>query len=56
MMKKVYDGLDVIKIPMSRAEIITASSCEAMIQLRMENGVCVSPEEQQQIEYINDKG
>lgn len=55
-MKKRYDGLEAIKIPFSGINTkLTASTCEAMIQLKMENGVCVSPGWQQQIEYVGDQ-
>ena len=55
-MKKHYDGLEAVKIPLARMNTIFGSQCEAMIQLRMENGICVSPDYQQQIEYVGDEG
>lgn len=57
-MKKLYDGLDVFKVTLNDADIITSSTkkCDAMIQLRMEGGICVSPEYQQQVEYVGDQG
>ena len=55
-MKREYDGLKAFKISVNNVDIIKTSGCEAMIQLKMENGVCVSPSEQQQIEYTGDQG
>ena len=57
-MKKLYDGLDVFKVTLNDVDIITSSTqkCDAMIQLRMEGGICVSPEYQQQVEYVGDQG
>jgi len=54
-MKKHYDGLESHKICIEDS-IITTSNCQAMIQLKMENGICVSPDYQQQIEYVGDQG
>ena len=55
-MRKKYDGLEVVKICFSANDIIATSVCVAMIQLKMENGICVSPEYQQQVEYVGDQG
>lgn len=57
-MKKQYDGLDVFKISINKGDsIITGSNdCMAMIQLKLEGGICISPEWQQQIEYVGDQG
>ena len=56
-MKKNYDGLEAVKVPVDNgSSIITTSNCLAMIQLKMENGVCNSPEWQQQVEYVGDQG
>ena len=56
-MKRQYDGLTAMKIDFTNTDIATVSNgCSAMIQLRMENGICVSPDYQQQIEYVGDKG
>lgn len=56
-MKKTYNGLEAYKIPVDNGDVIvTSPTCYAMIQLRLENGVCVSPEYQQQIEYVDDQG
>lgn len=56
-MKRQYNGLEAVKIQLVNNDVIVASTnCVAMIQLRMENGVCVSPEYQQQIEYVGDQG
>lgn len=54
-MKRQYDGLKAMKISFTNTDIAT-SNCVAMIQLEMENGICVSPEWQQQIAYVGDKG
>ena len=48
-MKRQYNGLEAMKIQLTNSDVIAASNCVAMIQLRMENGVCQSPEYQQQI-------
>ena len=55
-MKRQYDGLKAMKISFTNTDIATSGSCVAMIQLKMENGICVSPEWQQQLEYVGDKG
>ena len=56
-MGKKYDGLVAYKIEVNGSDIITASpNCQAMIQLKMVDGVCVSPYDQQQIEYVGDQG
>lgn len=56
-MKKNYDGLYAHKISVNNGSFIyTSGNCQAMIQLRLENGVCVSPELQQQVEYVGDTG
>lgn len=55
-MKKYYDGLDVFKICLDTNVTTGSGSCQAMIQLRMENGICVSPDYQQQIEYVGNNG
>lgn len=54
-MKREYDGLKAMKISFTSTDIAT-SNCVAMIQLKMENGVCVSPPSMQQIEYVGDQG
>ena len=53
-MRKYYDGLDVFKISIN-TKTPTKSTCVAMIQLKLENGICISPDYQQQIEWIGDK-
>ena len=56
-MKKQYNGLEAMMIPIANANIITSSSgCLAMIQLELQNGICISPEWQQQIAHIGDQG
>ena len=57
-MKREYDGLKAFKISVNNEDIITASTdnCSSMVQLRMENGICVSPPEQQQVEYTSPHG
>ena len=55
-MKRQYDGLEAVKIPLTSADIATSGNCMAMITLKMEDGVCVSPEYMQQIEYVGDQG
>ena len=56
-MKRRYDGLEALKMNFTGADIVTTSSgCVAMIQLKMENGICISPEWQQQTEYVGDQG
>ncbi len=56
-MKKQYDGLEAIIIPINHSDIIrTSGNCLAMIQLQMVDGVCASPDWQQQIEYVGDQG
>lgn len=54
-MKKHYDGLEVIKVSVESSDAIAASNCVAMIQLQLENGVCISPEWAQQITYVGDQ-
>ena len=55
-MKREYDGLKAFKISVNNVDIIITSGCQAMIQLKMENGICVSPDYQQSVEYVGDKG
>lgn len=55
-MKRQYNGLEAMKINLANTDVVTASTCQAMITLRLENGVCVSPEWQQQIEYVGEEG
>ena len=58
-MRKHYDGLEVTKIPLNAicaSAIDSSNNCQAMIQLKLENGICISPEWQQQIEYVGDQG
>ena len=55
-MRNHYDGLEIIRIPLVRTELVAASSCQAMVQLKMENGVCVSDPSVQQIEYVGENG
>ena len=56
-MKKRYDGLEAYKICIDNGSFIyTSGNCKRMIQLQMVDGVCKSPEWQQQIEYVGDKG
>lgn len=56
-MKKNYDGLEIFKISFDpRLTKNEKSDCVAMIQMKMENGICISPEYQQQIYYVGDKG
>ena len=56
-MKKKYDGLEIYKIPVKNGDFIaTSGNCVAMIQLKMENGICITPEWGQQITYVGDKG
>ena len=56
-MKKNYDGLYAHKISVNNGSFIyTSGNCQAMIQLKLEDGICVSPEYQQQVEYVGDQG
>ena len=58
-MKREYDGLKAFKISVNNEDIITTSTtsnCVAMIQLKMEGGICVSDPSVQQVEYVGDKG
>lgn len=57
-MKHQYNGLEAMKIQMANNNVIAMSNeeCVAMIQLLMVDGQCVSPEYQQQIEYVGDQG
>lgn len=55
-MKKHYEGLEAYKISINNGSFLATSGCVAMVQLKLENGVCVSPEFQQQIEYVGDQG
>lgn len=56
-MKKNYDGLEVFKISFDpRLTTKENSNCVAMIQLKLENGICISPEEQQQVTYTGNTG
>lgn len=55
-MKKRYAGLKAEVVSFKRDDVIlTSGKCVAMIQLTLENGVCTSPEWQQQIEYVGDQ-
>jgi hypothetical protein len=54
-MRKQYNGLKAVMIPIENS-IITSGPCVAMIQLEMQNGICISDELWQQIEYVGDKG
>ena len=56
-MREQYEGLDVFVISLDTNSVIKGSgNCQAMIQLKLENGICISPEWQHQIEYVGDKG
>ena len=57
-MKRQYNGLEAMKIKLANTNVIAMSNenCVAMIQLKMEGGICVSPDYQQQIEYVGDQG
>ncbi len=55
-MKRQYNGLEAMKIQLTNDNVITTSTCPGMIQLQIENNVCVSPEWMQQIEYVGDQG
>ena len=57
-MKKQYNGLEAMKIKLANTNVIAMSNgnCSAMITLKMENGICISPDYQQQIEYVGDQG
>lgn len=55
-MKKDYKGLEAYRISINDGDFIVTSDCSAMIQLEMVNGVCTSPEWQQQIEWVTPKG
>ncbi len=55
-MRKYYDGLSAVKISITENIAANSTNCVAMIQLKMENGVCTSPGYQQQIEYVGDQG
>lgn len=55
-MLKHYDGLEVVRIPVSGSDIMTtASTCVGTVMNVIENGICVSPKEQQYIEYYGDQ-
>ncbi len=53
-MKRHYDGLDAVTVPIDGAAILTSStsSCIAMIQLQLVNGVCATDPAFQQIEWV----
>ena len=55
-MKREYDGLKALKISVNNEDVIATSNCMAMIQLKLVDGVCTSPDYQAQVEYIGDKG
>ena len=55
-MKRQYDGLKAMKITFTSTDIATSGPCIAMIQLELQNGICISPEWQQQITYVGDQG
>lgn len=61
-MKRRYDGLKAMKIAFASTDIAAndvvtpSNNCVAMIQLELENGVCISPEWEQQVTYVGDKG
>ena len=56
-MKRQYDGLEAVKIELDGSEVIaTSGNCVAMIQLELDNGVCVTDPMFQQIEYVGNKG
>lgn len=59
-MKKHYDGLELFSINLdtdvTNGSQPPPSPCVAMIQLKMENGICVSDSSQQQVEYVGDQG
>ena len=57
-MKKHYDGLELFSINLD-TDVTNGSqppTCVAMIQLKMENGICVSDPSIQQVEYVGDQG
>ena len=56
-MRKYYDGLSAVRISLAGNNVIaTSTTCTAMIQLKLVDGVCTSPSEHQQIEYVGDQG
>ncbi len=55
-MKRNYDGLEAVKIQFANNDVIASSNCVSMIQLELENGICISDEWQWQITYIGDQG
>lgn len=55
-MKKHYDGLELFSINLDTDDTNGSHTCVAMIQLKMENGICISPDSQQQVEYVGDQG
>lgn len=56
-MKRQYNGLEAMKIQLDNTNVIaTSGTCVAMVQLKMEGTVCVSPWYQQQVEYVGDQG
>lgn len=55
-MKKHYDGLEIFRISLDPNVTQGSKKCVAMIQLKMENGICVSPSDQWQVEYVGDQG
>lgn len=56
-MKRHYDGLDAVTVPIDGAAILTSStsSCVAMIQLEFQGGVCITDPMFQQIEWVGNK-
>lgn len=51
-MKKHYDGLEAVVIPLNSSDITaTSPGCIGTIMNVLENGICVSDEEHQFIEY-----
>ena len=59
-MKKYYDGLGIFNISLdtnvTNGSDTPPPSCVAMIQLVLENGICISDPSIQQIEYVGKHG
>ncbi len=52
-MKRHYDGLDAVEVPIGGPSILTISfRCVGIITLKFEHGICVSDPDFQEIEYF----
>lgn len=57
-MKKTYSGLEAIKVSVDAKDQICVSEtgdCLGIVTLKVENNICITPDEYKQIEYIGDQ-